>query len=124
MLLWPLYNCLCFTYCQRQHQVCPLELATIFLGLTYKSSLPHDCTVVMRVICAAQDSPRGADRARGRRLLETDMEREGRQFSHQERRMLKEKFVKEQSNFGRVNYGMRVAWVDRLALVNGQIYPK
>ncbi len=46
-----------------------------------------------------------------------------RQLSEQERRMLKERFVKEQSNYGRVNYGMRVAWVDRQALVSGQIYP-
>ncbi|EIE25189.1 neuraminidase [Coccomyxa subellipsoidea C-169] len=41
-----------------------------------------------------------------------------------EGRLLKERFVKEQSNFGRVNYGMRVAWVDRKALVAGHIFPK
>lgn len=44
--------------------------------------------------------------------------------SEEEGRLLKERFVKEQSNFGRVNYGMRVAWVDRKALVSGQIFPK
>ncbi len=44
--------------------------------------------------------------------------------SEEEGRLLKERFMKEQSNFGRVNYGIRVAWVDRTALVNGQIFPK
>ncbi|CAL8461845.1 g1376 [Coccomyxa elongata] len=44
--------------------------------------------------------------------------------SEEEGRLLKERFVKEQSNYGRVNYGIRVAWVDRTALVNGQIFPK
>ena len=78
-----------------------------------------------RLVCLAlQDSPRQTDSARRRNLLETDEEREGRLLSHLERRVLKERFVKEQANFGRVNYGMRVAWVDRLALVNGEIMPK
>jgi hypothetical protein len=49
---------------------------------------------------------------------------EGEVMGSQERRILKERFVKEQSNYGRVNYGMRVAWVDREALVTGQIFPK
>ncbi len=44
--------------------------------------------------------------------------------TEEEGRLLKERFVKEQSNFGRVNYGMRVAWVDRKALVAGHIFPK
>ena len=57
-------------------------------------------------------------------MLELDAEREGRLLTHSERRILKEKFIKEQSNFGRVNYGMRVAWVDRQALVSGEIVPK
>ena len=57
-------------------------------------------------------------------MLESGAEREGRLLTHQERRILKEKFIKEQSNFGRVNYGMRVAWVDRQALVNGEVVPK
>ena len=71
-----------------------------------------------------QDSPRQQRGVLRRQLLETEEEREGRLLTHQERRMLKERFVKEQANFGRVNYGMRVAWVDRQALVTGQIFPK
>ena len=57
-------------------------------------------------------------------MRETEEEREGALLAHSERRILKERFVKEQANFGRVNYGMRVAWVDRQALVRGEISPK
>ncbi|CAL5221936.1 g4211 [Coccomyxa viridis] len=71
-----------------------------------------------------EDSPRQQEGALRRQMLETGEEREGRLLTHQERRILKERFVKEQANFGRVNYGMRVAWVDRQALVTGQIFPK
>lgn len=71
-----------------------------------------------------QDSPRQEGGVEQKQMLEPDKDREGQLLTHQERRILKERFVKEQANFGRVNYGMRVAWVDRQALVNGQIYPK
>ena len=40
------------------------------------------------------------------------------------RRLLKERYVQESSDYGRVSYGMRVATVDRLALVHGLISPK
>ena len=40
------------------------------------------------------------------------------------RRLLKERYVAEEADYGRVSYGMRVATVDRLALVQGLISPK
>ena len=40
------------------------------------------------------------------------------------RRLLKERYVTEETDYGRVSYGMRVASVDRLALVRGLISPK
>ena len=40
------------------------------------------------------------------------------------RRLLKDRYVKEEANYGRVNYGIRVATVNRLDLVNGLISPK
>ncbi len=40
------------------------------------------------------------------------------------RRILKERYVEEETDYGRVSYGMRVATVDRLALVNGLISRK
>ena len=40
------------------------------------------------------------------------------------RRLLKDRFVKEESDYGRVNYGLRIATMDRHALVNGLISRK
>ena len=40
------------------------------------------------------------------------------------RRLLKDRYVKELSDYGRVSYGMRVATVNRHDLVNGLISPK
>ena len=40
------------------------------------------------------------------------------------RRLLKDRYVKEESDYGRVNYGLRIATVDRQALVNGLISRK
>ena len=40
------------------------------------------------------------------------------------RRLLKDRYVKEESDYGRVNYGLRIATVDRRALVNGLISRK
>ena len=40
------------------------------------------------------------------------------------RRLLKDRFVKEEADYGRVNYGLRIATVDRHALVNGLILQK
>ena len=41
-----------------------------------------------------------------------------------QRRLMKERFVEEDSDYGRVSYGMRIASVDRLSLVQGLISPK
>ena len=40
------------------------------------------------------------------------------------RRLMKERSVEEESDYGRVSYGMRIASVNRLALVHGLISPK
>ena len=40
------------------------------------------------------------------------------------RRLLEERYVPEEADYNRVSYGMRVAIVDRLALVQGLISPK
>ena len=42
-----------------------------------------------------------------------------RRLSEQERRLLKEKYVEEQANYGRVCYGIRIARLDRGPLVDG-----
>jgi hypothetical protein len=47
-----------------------------------------------------------------------------RALSEVERRRLKDKYVEEQANFGRVCYGMRVVRLDRGPLVEGQYLPK
>ena len=42
-----------------------------------------------------------------------------RRLSERERRRLKEKYVEEQANYGRVCYGIRIARLERGPLVDG-----
>ncbi len=87
------------------------SLAALFNGKNLLGPLPGfpRATGVLhlsRFACAMQGALTPSDSAQGRR------------------RLLKDRYVREEANYGRVNYGIRVATVNRLDLVNGLISPK